>query len=108
MRMRDATIDWIASMSTRRGVELGIVAPRGSRSPTVTVVKLPAGMKGPEVTEAVKARGITVGGGYGQLKDTTIRIGHMGDHTLDGIQRCLHICESVITELAERRQLVRI
>jgi aspartate aminotransferase-like enzyme len=73
----------------------------------VTAVKLPAGMTGPEASEAIKARGITVGGGYGQLRDSTIRIGHMGDHTIDGIQRCLHACEAAITELAERRQLVR-
>jgi aspartate aminotransferase-like enzyme len=107
MRMRDATIDWIAEMGTRRGVELGIIAPRGFRSPTVTAVKLPDGLSGSEVSAAVKARGITVGGGYGQLKDSTIRIGHMGDHTVDGVQRCLHACEAAITELAERRQLVR-
>lgn len=105
--MRDATIEWIKSMSERRGVELGIVAAEGTRSPTVTAVSLPAGMSTKEVREAISARGYTVGGGYGKLSETTFRIGHMGDHTIDGLQRCLHACEMAITELAERRRLVR-
>jgi aspartate aminotransferase-like enzyme len=72
------------------------------------VIALPKGLTGPEVSEAVKARGFTIGGGYGDLKDTTVRIGHMGDHTLEGLQRCLHVCESAIAELAERKRLVRV
>ena len=106
--MRDATIEWVYGMSTRRGIEMSVLAPDGARSPTVTVVKLPAGLTGPEVLDAIKLRGITVGSGYGKLKDTTIRIGHMGDHTLDGIRRCLHACESAITELAERKRFVHV
>lgn len=106
--MRDATLEWIEGMSRRRGVELSVMAPEGARSPTVTVVVLPNNIKGPEVFEAVQTRGYTVGGGYGKLRDTTIRIGHMGDHTLEGIRRCLHVCESVITEMAERRRFVRV
>ena len=106
--MRDATIDWVYGMSSRRGVELSVVAPAGARSPTVTVIKLPEGMKGPELSEAIKLRGITVGSGYGKLSDTTIRIGHMGDHTLEGINRCLHACESAMAELAERKRFARV
>jgi aspartate aminotransferase-like enzyme len=106
--MRDATIEWVNGMPERRGVKLSIVAPEGSRSPTVTTIRLPDGMNTKEVREAITARGITVGGGYGQLAETTFRIGHMGDHTLDGVQRCLHTCEAVITELAERKRLVRV
>jgi aspartate aminotransferase-like enzyme len=104
--MRDVTIDWVYGMSTRRGIELTVVAPDGARSPTVTVIKLPPGLKGPEVCNAIKQRGITVGAGYGALNDSTIRIGHMGDHTMDGVRRCLQACESAITELAERKRFV--
>jgi aspartate aminotransferase-like enzyme len=106
--MRDATIDWVYGMSTRRGIELRVVAPDGARSPTVTVIKLPPGLKGPEVCDAIKQRGITVGAGYGALRDSTIRIGHMGDHTMDGVRRCLQACESAITELAERKRFVHV
>ena len=106
--MRDATIDWVHAVADRRGIDLKIVAAEGVRSPTVTVVQLPAGMKGADVCEAIKVRGFTVGSGYGQLKETTIRIGHMGDHTLEGLRVCLRACEGAIAELAERRRLVRV
>jgi aspartate aminotransferase-like enzyme len=108
LQMRDATIEWVQGVSMRRGVDLRIMAPEGSRSPTVTVVVCPNGMRGPDVCEAVKSRGFTIGGGYGDLKDTTFRIGHMGDHTLEGLRRCLHVTENAIAELAERRHLVRV
>ncbi len=108
MQMRDATVEWVQGMQERRGVNVGILAPDGARSPTVSVITLPAGLKGKEVREAILARGYTVGGGYGKLSDTTFRIGHMGDHTLDGVTRCLHACETAITELAERKRLVRV
>jgi aspartate aminotransferase-like enzyme len=108
LQMRDATIEWLQGVSMRRGVDLRIMAPDGARSPTVTVVVCPSGMRGPDVCEAVKARGFTIGGGYGDLKETTFRIGHMGDHTLEGLRRCLHVTENAIAELAERRHLVRV
>lgn len=107
LAMRDATIDWVDGFSARRGIDLAIVAVDGLRSPTVSAIKLPDGISGPEVSDAIKARGFTVGGGYGKLRERTIRIGHMGDHTVDGVQRCLHVCEQVIVDLAERRRLVR-
>jgi aspartate aminotransferase-like enzyme len=107
LQMQEATISWVHDMSDRRGVELRVIAPEGSRSPTVSVIALPQGLTGPEVCAAVKERGFTVGSGYGELKDTTFRVGHMGDHSVDGIKRCLHVCESVIAELAERKRLVR-
>lgn len=108
LAMRDATIEWVQAVSRRRGVDLSVVAPEGVRSPTVTVIALPSGMVPRELLDAVLVRGYTLGSGYGELKDTTIRIGHMGDHSVDGVKRCLHACESAIAELAERRRLVRV
>ena len=108
LQMRDATLEWVQGVSMRRGIDLRVMAPDGARSPTVTVVVCPSGMRGPDVCDAVKTRGFTIGGGYGDLKDTTFRIGHMGDHTLEGLRRCLHVTENAIAELAERRHLVRV
>jgi len=46
-------------------------------SPTVTAI---APVLPPDTIRAeMKKRGYTLGGGYGQWKDTTFRIGHMGD-----------------------------
>jgi aspartate aminotransferase-like enzyme len=105
--MRDATIEWVSAVADRRGIDLGVIAEEGARSPTVTAVRLPAGMSTKDVRESINGLGFTVGGGYGQLSDTTFRVGHMGDHSLDGIRRCLHACETAIAELAERRSLAR-
>jgi aspartate aminotransferase-like enzyme len=106
--MRDATVDWVHSVARKRGIDIGVVAPDGARSPTVTVISLPKAMAPRELLDAVLVRGYTLGGGYGQLRDTTVRIGHMGDHTLEGLKRCLHACETAIAELAERRRLTRV
>src|SRR6185503_17087621 len=105
--MRDATVEWVEATAERRGIDLGILAPDGIRSPTVSVITLPKGMLTKEVREAITARGFTVGNGYGQLADTSFRIGHMGDHTVEGLRRCLQVCEAAIVELAERKRLVR-
>jgi len=106
--MRDATIDWVHGVAKRRGIDVGVVAAEGARSPTVTAISLPAGMSPRELLDAVLARGYTLGGGYGLLRETTVRIGHMGDHTLEGLRRCLHAVETAIAELAERRRLTRV
>jgi len=105
--MRDATVEWVSAVAERRGIDLGVIAAEGARSPTVTAVRLPSGMSAKDVRDAVNRLGFTVGGGYGQLSETTFRVGHMGDHSLDGLRRCLHACENAIAELAERRSLAR-
>jgi aspartate aminotransferase-like enzyme len=107
LAMRDATIEWVHTAADRIGVELGVVAADGARSPTVTAVKLPPGLSTKDVREGITGRGFTVGGGYGQLSETTFRLGHMGDHSVDGVRRCLQACEAVIGELAGRRSIAR-
>jgi aspartate aminotransferase-like enzyme len=41
-------------------------------------------------------RGWVVGAGYGKLKDLTIRIGHMGDHTIDELDSLLEAIDGVM------------
>jgi aspartate aminotransferase-like enzyme len=77
--MRTATIDWVEA-SRAEGVDVGVLAPDGHRSPTVTCISLPEGRSGPDVVAAMRDRGWVIGGGYSRLKESTIRIGHMGDH----------------------------
>jgi len=77
--MRTATIEWVDAMRAE-GVDVAVLAPEGHRSPTVTCVRLPDGRSGPEVVAAMRERGWVIGGGYSRLKESTIRIGHMGDH----------------------------
>ena len=98
--MAERTHGWAEGNAERLGT--GVFAPPGERSPTVTAVTLPDGVTGDQVVKAVKARGFTVGGGYGKVKSRTFRIGHMGDHTVDGVARCLAACEDALTELIRR------
>jgi aspartate aminotransferase-like enzyme len=90
--MSALTVEWTERLRTECGMEVGPLAPVGHRSPTVTAVVLPSAVSGEAVVRAVADRGYVIGGGYGKLKETTIRIGHMGDHTPDGLQRCLDAC----------------
>ncbi len=79
-----------------RGVSVGILAPEGARSHTVTCLTMPEGTKGSEVTAAMKAKGFTIASGYGALKDSTVRIGHMGDHTVDELDVLLDALRAVL------------
>lgn len=100
--MREATLDWVARCVEHFGDAaegLGVLAPEGARSPTVTALTLPAKVKGPELARAVWADRYVIGEGYGQLKERTVRIGHMGDHTVEGLLGCLKACESALEEL---------
>ena len=91
--MARRTWEWVDEMRAA-GVPLEVLAPEGFRSPTVTCIRLPTAQSGPAVTRALKARGYTIATGYGELKDTSIRIGHMGDHTVDEL-------DMLLAELAE-------
>jgi aspartate aminotransferase-like enzyme len=96
--MRERVERWVAREA---GGTLGLsYLPReGRRSWTVSCLKLPEGGKalGGAVAKAMDAKfGYTIGAGYGDLKDATIRIGHMGDHTVAELEALLSALEEVI------------
>ena len=78
--MAERTWRWVDRMRND-GIGLDVLAPEGFRSPSVTAVRTPDGLTGSEVVRRMAERGWVIGGGYGQLKEATFRIGHMGDHT---------------------------
>lgn len=88
LAMRDATVTWVDGMR-EDDVDISVLAPEGHRSPTVTCITLPETTTGPDVVAAMRDRGWVIGGGYGRLKETSIRIGHMGDHTVDVLRELL-------------------
>ncbi|HEX9108890.1 MAG TPA: alanine--glyoxylate aminotransferase family protein, partial [Longimicrobiales bacterium] len=93
--MAQSVYAWVARMQDR-GLDLGILAPEGYRSPTVTCIGLPAPFSGPVVNNAMKDRGYTIATGYGKLKEGSIRIGHMGDHTVAETEALLGVLEEVL------------
>jgi aspartate aminotransferase-like enzyme len=94
--MAARTQDWVATISDETGKKLNNIAPLGWQSPTVSAIRLPTDLPAESFTNAVAKRGIVVGTGYGKLKKSTFRIGHMGDHTVESVERCLAACSSVL------------
>ena len=54
-------------------------------------------ISGPTVVKKMRDRGWVIGSGYGKLKETTIRIGHMGDHTPEELEELLGVLEEALT-----------
>lgn len=88
--MAERTWTWAEEMQGR-GIDIGILAPDGYRSPTVTCLTVPPGQKGGDINDQMKGRGYTISAGYGALKDSSIRIGHMGDHTVAELDALLAV-----------------
>lgn len=100
--MAARTHAWVEETAAATGASLGILAAPGARSPTVTAVTLPDELDARDVVREVAAEGYVVGEGYGALRARTVRIGHMGDHTLEGLERCLAACARAIARLHHR------
>jgi len=77
------------------GLGFSYLPPAGRRSWTVSCLKVPEGVNGRELVQAVKRKGWVIGTGYGELKPTTLRIGHMGDHRPEKVRELLGVVEEV-------------
>ena len=84
--MRDMTIERTATFARLAG-------DRAHASATVSALEP---VMSPETLRArMKERGFTLGGGYGQWKERTFRIGHMGDITLEALEAMLNVLDEV-------------
>ena len=93
-KRHDAMRRRVESWGAERGIKF---LPReGRHSWTVSCLRLPDGKHSKEVVAALKQQGWTIGAGYGALKDSTIRIGHMGDHTVDALNELLPLIEQAL------------
>jgi aspartate aminotransferase-like enzyme len=100
--MAAATHAWVDRMR-QEGVNVGVLAPAGLRSPTVSVLTLPEGATAAKVLRAMTERGYTLGAGFAPLAKSSVRIGHMGDHTVEGVTQCLAELEDVLRTAAVSR-----
>ena len=83
--MRALVERWAEDNSVPLGVSY--LPKPGRRSWTVSCLKLShAEPNGGAIAKRMEARGFTIAPGYGKLKDSTFRIGHMGDHTLEELE----------------------
>ncbi len=82
LAMRDKTIAWGEAHGCPP-----FVAPE-YRSPTVTTLRAEGAVLDGIIDKA-KAAGFSLGKGYGKLKSEMFRVGHMGDHTVERVERLL-------------------
>lgn len=94
LAMQSRTFEWVEETSGD-GVDVAVFAAEGHRSPTVTCVTVSGGGS-PAVVKEMKSRGWVIGSGYGKLSESTFRIGHMGDHTVEELDRLLDELSDVL------------
>ena len=93
-RMKQRTLAWAA------GHGLEPFPGEGFRSSTVSCVSA-SNLDIGGFVSGLKERGFEISNGYGDLKGRTFRIGHMGDHTEEGLEELLSAADSVIQGLRE-------
>lgn len=65
-------------------------------APTVTCVSNPNRVELKPFLDAVRERGFQLGGGYGELRESTFRIGHMGEHTVEDVRELFSAMDSAL------------
>lgn len=93
-RRHEAMRRTVENWAERRGV--AYLPAEGRRSWTVSCLKLPEGKSAKTIVNALKQAGWTIGSGYGALKESTIRIGHMGDHTVGALEELLALLTGLV------------
>lgn len=91
--MRECVERWIEQKGTDLG--LSFLPEHDRRSWTVSCLEVPEGT-GRTIQHALAERDWTIASGYGELKHKTIRIGHMGDHTVAELEELLGVLEEVV------------
>lgn len=85
--LRDRTLERTAPFAA-------LFADATHASPTVSALR-PKNAAPAEILKEMKNRGFTLSAGYGELKPTTFRIGHMGDITLADLDNMLAVLATV-------------
>jgi aspartate aminotransferase-like enzyme len=89
--MGDAVRSWAAK-------HCGIFPEEGYRSNTIGVINR-GDMDFDRFHSALKAKGYEISNGYGDVKQTTFRIGHMGDITLARLKELLSVMDETLEEI---------
>jgi aspartate aminotransferase-like enzyme len=65
-------------------------------SNTVTAVKNTKGISVKDLNAKLAERGFTISNGYGDLKEKTFRVAHMGDITLDEVKELIENIDDIL------------
>jgi len=91
--MQTRTLEWAAGHGlTPFPVQAGL-------SPTVSCIRA-GDIDVPSLIAGLKEHGHEIGNGYGDLKNQTFRIGHMGDHTPEQLDQLLTAADEVLAATA--------
>lgn len=91
-QMAQTCWDWV-EVDGGTDLSLEILARDGERSPTVTCILCDQ----PEwVVRTLSEQGYVIGAGHGDLRRSSLRIGHMGDHTVEGLETLLDVMGRVM------------
>jgi len=90
-RRHESMLELVEAWAEQQSVGTGFkfLTDRGRRSHTVSCLEVPVGENGRALAKTLLEGGHSIGSGYGRLKRETIRIGHMGDHTVDELRNLL-------------------
>jgi aspartate aminotransferase-like enzyme len=100
-RLRDRVAGWLGGAGGELGFAFAseaLTAEPETRSPTVSCLKPPPGLPAPELVRRLAERGFTLAGGYGAWKDSTFRIGHMGEVGDQDLEELLAAIEAAVRE----------
>ena len=90
--MAEACASWV-ERARKAGLDVTMVAREGHRSTSVSCIAT----KAPDAVRArMREKGYELGGGQAELSKTTFRVGHMGDHTVAGLETMLGELERVL------------
>jgi len=77
----------------------GIFPEKGFRSNSISVLNR-GELDFDKFHSSLKSKGYEISNGYGDVKDRTFRIGHMGDTTPSGVKQLLSVMDEVLEEKA--------
>ncbi|MBK9049632.1 MAG: alanine--glyoxylate aminotransferase family protein [Chloroflexi bacterium] len=83
LALRDRTIAWA------KGHGFNIFPAPGYESPTMTCVENNLGISVSALNKFLRTKGMVISSGYGDLKDSTFRIAHMGDTQMSDLEELL-------------------
>lgn len=72
-----------------------LFAPRSACSETLTCIKNTRNLNVSDLNKKLAERSIHISNGYGDLKEKTFRIAHMGELTMKDIEECLSAIEEI-------------
>jgi aspartate aminotransferase-like enzyme len=92
--IRAAVERWAQQVGSEMGFEFLPDVDR--RSWAVSCLKVPSGINSRHLAKELETRDFYVGSGYGKLKRETLRIGHMGDHSVSETEALLRMLGEVV------------